>query len=293
MSTVEDRTATAAEQVDAPRTPSRASRRSSRWPVIRGACQVAIACAFIAAWELLPRIDALSSQFKFLNAFFISSPSEVADWLGRLLLGLNDSTVSAWPYLWLTVYSTVLGVVIGLVLGALAGLIFSNAPRAAEVVRPFVVLANSIPRVAVIPIFVVMLGPTAQASILSIVTVVFFLGFFNAFEGGISIPRPVIDNAKLLGASQWSQMRYIRLPRVLSWTFAALPNAISFGLIVAVTTELLAGVRGMGELLQTSMLNANSGLTFAVIAILSVVGLLMHGCGVLIRNRLLRWERTD
>ncbi len=264
--------------------------KRSLWPVYRVLLQAALAAALIAAWEFLPKIDWLSERYKFLNSFFISSPSDVADWIWRLTTQSGGTTISLWPYLRSTVWATVVGVVIGLVLGAVAGLVVSNWPKFAQVVRPFLIVANSVPRIAIIPVFVVIVGPSVKASILSVVTVVFFLGFFNAFEGGVSVPQSMIDNAKLLGASHYDVMRRIRLPRVLSWTFAALPNAISFGLVVTVATELIAGVRGMGQLLQQGMMNINSGLTFAVIVLLAAVGLVMYGVGVALRNYLLRWE---
>ena len=269
---------------------SMVDKKKSHWRWWRLLIQVAIGVSFLLAWQYLPEVDALADRYKFLNSFFISSPTEIADWVGKLTFGSGTNGITLWPYLRTTVWAALVGVTIGLSLGALAGLIFSNSKKLSEVIRPFIVLANSVPRVAIIPIFVVIAGPTARASILSVVAVVFFLGFFNALQGGSSIPQRMLDNAHLLGASQIGIMRTIRLPMVLSWTFAAVPNAISFGLVVAVTTELLAGVKGMGQLLQTSMVNANADLTFAVIVVLSVVGLIMYGAATLLRDFLLRWD---
>ncbi len=273
---------------------TRVKARRRRWPLYRLGLQILLALALIAAWQWLPTIDWLAERYKFLNEFFISSPSEVARYVGSLISGGDETAgITVWPYLRTTVTATILGVIIGLALGALAGLLFSNFRRVSEVVRPFIVLANSTPRIALIPIFVVIAGPNMRASVISVVVVVFFLGFFNAFEGGTKISQPILDNAKLLGATPIDIMRTIRLPQVLSWTFASVPNAISFGLIVAVATELIAGVRGMGTLLQTAMVNIDAGLTFAVIVILSVVGLGLYGIANIVRDLLLRWEKTD
>ncbi|SMF24934.1 NitT/TauT family transport system permease protein [Xaviernesmea oryzae] len=269
------------------------SRHSFRigWPVQRFLYQCALAAAFLLAWEYLPRIDALSSRFSFLDAFFISSPSRMFRSLVGLLSGNNDNQLTLWPYLWTTLSATIMGSTIGMILGALFGLIFSNSRKLSEVVRPFLILANSVPRVAIIPIFVVMLGPTIAASVVSVVAVVFFLGFFNAFEGGISVPNSLIENSKLLGASPFETMRSTRLPMVLTWTFAAVPNAISFGLIVAVTTELLAGIPGMGGLLMTATANLQVDFTFAIIAALSAVGLVLYWGAVFLQRRVIHWKR--
>jgi len=122
--------------------------------------------------------------------------------------------------------------------------------------------------------------------------VVFFLVFFNAFEGGTMIKQAVIENARLLGAGPFGIMWTIRLPQVLSWTFASLPNAISFGLIVAVSAELIAGIRGVGTLLQQAMLNLDASLTFAVVVALSVVGLTLYQLGNLLKSVVLRWDKN-
>jgi NitT/TauT family transport system permease protein len=260
------------------------------WPVLRLILQLGLAAFILLSWEYLPTIGFVSSHVSFLDPFFISSPTEIASKLWGLMTGNNDNRVTLWPYLWTTLSATLLGSAIGLLLGALFGLVFSNNRRLSEVVRPFLILANSVPRVAIIPIFVVMMGPTLGASVVSVVAVVFFLGFFNAFEGGLSVREPLIENAHLLGASSFEIMRSIRLPMVLTWTFASVPNAISFGLVVAVTTELLAGIPGMGTLILTATANLQVAETFAMITILSVVGLVLYGGAVALKGYVIHWK---
>jgi NitT/TauT family transport system permease protein len=77
---------------------------------------------------------------------------------------------------------------------------------------------------------------------------------------------------------------------VMVWTFAAVPNAISFGLVAVVTTELLTGVNGMGSLVLAATNNLEADLSLAVVVILSVVGLILYGGAELLRRRLLRWR---
>ncbi|MGI5461163.1 ABC transporter permease [Streptomyces sp. CA-249302] len=231
----------------------------------------------------------VADHVRFLDPYYISSPTQVWASLKSLVAG-DSGSGSLWPYFRTTLVSTVEGTLVGLILGALGGLLFSNSHRLADICRPFIVLANSVPRIALIPISVVIFGPTATASVVNVITVVFFVAFFNAFEGGRSIRPAVLENAQLLGASSWQVMRSIRLPRVLMWTFAAVPNAISFGLIVSVTTELLAGVRGMGVLLQSATTYLQTSLTFAIVILLSAMGLALYGGAVLLQRLVLRWE---
>ncbi len=260
------------------------------WPALRVVLQFALGISILLFWEYVPKIEAVSSNIRFLDPFFISSPTAIWKNLTGLITGNNDNKITLWPYLWTTVSATLAGTTIGLVLGALFGLLFSNSQRLSEVVRPFLILANSVPRVAIIPIFVVIMGPTIGASIISVVAVVFFLAFFNAFEGGISIREPLLENARLLGAGPLDVMRVIRLPMVLTWTFAAVPNAISFGLVVAVTTELIAGIPGMGSLILTATANIQVGLTFAIIVALSIVGLVLYWGAVALKIRIIHWK---
>jgi NitT/TauT family transport system permease protein len=142
--------------------------------------------------------------------------------------------------------------------------------------KPFLVVANSIPRIALIPIIVLIFGPTLKSSIANVALVVFFLTFYNALEGGRSVRSSMIENAMLLGASRFQIMTRLRLPYVLMWTIAVIPNAIAFGLVIAVTNELLTGLQGMGALLLTATSTLNSGETFGIIVILAAVGVILY-----------------
>ena len=81
----------------------------------------------------------------------------------------------------------------------------------------------------------------------------------------------------------------VRFPIVLAWIFASLPNAVTFGLIGVVTTELLSGTRGMGGLLTLALATANATLTFSIVVMLSVLGVLLVIVTSLARARVLHW----
>lgn len=248
--------------------------------------QIAVIVAFFAAWQFLPLIPPIADH-TFISRFYISSPSEIVTWLGRLATGTD--TVAVWPYLYITAIGTVVGTAIGIVAGAVVGLLFAEVRALSDIAQPFVVVLNSVPRIALIPIIVLIAGPTLTSSIINVALVVFFLAFFNAFNGGRQIKSAMVENALLLGASRWQIMLRLRSPYVLLWTFAVIPNAISFGLVVAVTNELLTGLKGMGALLLTATANLEAGLTFGVIIILAVVGVILYGLAEIVRRRATRW----
>ena len=279
--------ATAAESRGA--LPQPAAVYDRHWPLIRLAIQLGMIALFLVGWQYLPTIAWMRHHIRWMNRFFISSPTGVVHELRNLMTGHDTQGLTLWPYLQQTVVATVEGAAIGLVLGALVGLLFSNSPRLTQVFYPFIITVNSIPRIALIPIFVLIAKASTNAEVLSIVFVVFFLVFFNALEGGRSLSQAMLDNARLLGADAFDVMRTIRLPIVLYWTFAAVPNAISFGLIVAVATELLAGLPGMGNLLQAAMQNIDAAYTFAIVVALAIVGLILSLLARKLRDLLIRW----
>lgn len=267
-------------------------RSNKKWQVTRLALQVLITLGFLLAWEFLPKLTFLHDNIRFLDPFVISAPTRTAATVRDLMFNQSfgsRTAVNLWPYLFYTLQATLCGTAIGIVVGALTGLLFSQSRSLSEVMQPFIVMLNTVPRVALIPIFVIIAGPTIAAETLSVFAVVFFLAFFNSFEGGRSISPAMIDNARLLGASSVGVMATIRLPIVVKWTFAIVPNAISFGLVIAVTTELLAGLRGMGQLLLAATTSLDSDLTFAVIVVLAVVGLVLYALSKLLYRQVVRW----
>jgi NitT/TauT family transport system permease protein len=254
--------------------------------------QITILVSFMLLWEYLPRVEWARSQATFLDPFFISSPTRVAQKLGDLATGANEST-TVWPYARLTVQAAILGTIIGTFIGAGLGLLLSNSRRLSDVLKPFIVALNAVPRIALIPIIVIVFGPTLTSSIVVSTTVVVFVVFFSAYTGGLSVSPHVIQNAQLLGASSSQIMLGVRLPYVFAWTVAVLPNAVSFSLVSVVTAEILTGSIGMGRLLLSSVTTVEATLTIACAVVLSIVGVILVGLTEIIRRKLLHWWARD
>jgi NitT/TauT family transport system permease protein len=251
--------------------------------------RLAILVVVLAAWEWLPDIHALRAHIKWLDPFFISSPSRVAQQIERMVTGSHQTT-TVWHDLGVTVEATVVGTAIGILVGTCLGALLSNNDRLAAVLKVYIATLNAMPRVALIPVIVIIVGPGVTASMVACAIIVTFLTFFNAFEGGRSVSAPILQNARVLRATSWQVMVRIRLPNVLIWVFAAIPNAIAFGLVSVVTTELLTGTVGMGGLMLTAASNLNADLSFAVMIILSVVGVVLVVAGEKVKDRVLHWR---
>jgi NitT/TauT family transport system permease protein len=253
--------------------------------------QVGLVVLLLAAWQWLPTIGALRSASVAFDPFFISSPSKVFHRLIGLMFGSESGGSLLWANLFETLKATFLGVAAGTVLGLVAGLVLSNNATLERVLNPFVAMFNSMPRIALVPIFVILAGPTTTATALTVLVVVFFLVFYSAFAGGRSVPRESVQNAWLLGGTSLEIMRHVRLPYVIVWTVLSLPNAISFGLVGAVTAEILTGQVGIGALLLQSISAVDSTLTFSVVVLLSAVGvILVKGTEFGLRRSMHWWE---
>lgn len=269
-----------------------ATRKQSSWRrrLVLTGTQLGIVVGVLALWEYLPSIEALSSRIQFLNPFFISSPGEVAERLVSLVAGTgSQGDELIWPYVWPTFGAALLGTALGLVFGGLLGLIMSSSEFVSALVKPFVVGLNAIPRIALIPIVIVVFGTNFQSSVIISVMVVFFLGLFNAYEGGRTVSQELISNAVILGASRRQVMRQIRFPYALAWTMATLPVAISFSVLTVITGEILTGTLGIGRLIAVATQTAQASLTFSVVIILSVLTVVLVGVAELVRRRLLHW----
>ena len=251
------------------------------------AFQLVILVAFLAIWQFLPKVGKLATSTVFLDPFFISSPERIGRTLWHLSRG--EQGVLVWPYVWDTVMASLLGVVIGIVAGGAFGLLLSNSPYLSDLFQPFVVAANAVPRIALIPIVVIIFGPTTKASIVIAVMVVFFLAFYNAYEGGKTVPQQVLQNVQILGARRLQTMRRVRLPYAFAWIMASLPLATTFALLTVVAGEILTGSQGIGKLITQALAASNSDLTFALVVILAIVGMAITALSSVLRRVVLHW----
>jgi NitT/TauT family transport system permease protein len=248
--------------------------------------------AIVLGWQFLPEIGGLRHLSVVFDPFYVSSPSRVWTRLGYLMAGSHGQS-AIWPYLWQTVKGTLLGVVIGTVAGSMAGLLLSNNEKLQKTFSPFIALFNATPRIALIPVIVIICGPTLTATALTGVLIVFFLVFYNAFAGGVAVPYETLENARLLGASRREIMWRVRFPYVVEWTFKSLPNAVSFGLVAVVTAELLTGKMGVGQLLENSISFSDSTGTFAIVVVLAAAGLILILLAEIAERRVLHWQSRD
>jgi NitT/TauT family transport system permease protein len=271
--------------------PVKAERENhGRWrefAVLNG-WRLLIVASFLALWQFVPKIPGISDRIVWLDPFFISSPTLVAARVWDVCTGANGSA-TIWAPLWFTVYTALIGTGIAVVIGGAGGLALSNNATAERVFRPIVAALNAVPRIAIVPIVVIIAQTPAGADITTAVAVVVGLIFYNALEGGRSVPGEMVDGARLMGASRFGVMFRIRLPYVAAWVFAAMPSAFAFGLVGSVTTEIFTGAPGIGHLLQVAVNTADATLTFTVVFMLTLVGVTLVQGTESVRRKVLPW----
>jgi NitT/TauT family transport system permease protein len=254
---------------------------------VRGT-QVLLLVMLLLGWEYLPQIPELAASSKFLDPFFVSSPSRIAKRLGDLMTGTNGSPL-IWNFVWPTVSAAMIGLVVGVVTGALAGLLLSSSKFLSDVIRPYLIAFNAIPRIALIPVIVILFGASQTASVVICWLVVFFVAFFNSYEGGRTVAPHLLQNAAVMGANRWDIMRHIRLPFCIAWTLAAVPLAATFSLLIVIGSEIITGTLGLGRILTVATASVDASLTFAIVVVMSVLGVAITTVIGFVQRRAMHW----
>ncbi|WP_296581871.1 ABC transporter permease [Xanthobacter sp.] len=249
--------------------------------------QFALLALILGLWEGLTRVPYLMKN-TFLDPFFISRPSLIAEQLWAWTFGAQAGFLV--PHLASTLVATLLGLAVAGVTGFAAGLVLSQNPVLAKTLNPFIVCFNSLPRIAMVPLITMMFGLGLLAKVVTVWFVVFFLIFFNTFKGSLSVEKHILQFCQTLGASPRQILWSVRVPSALAWTFAALPNAISFSLVGVVIAEFVGTTTGMGYLIVSSLSTLNANEMFAAITVLGLVGIALVSLAERLERRLLRWS---
>jgi NitT/TauT family transport system permease protein len=191
-----------------------------------------------------------------------------------------------------TVESTLWGFVVGVSTGFVAGLVLGRHDRVARILEPYIIAFNSLPRIALVPLITMIFGFGLVAKIVLAWTIVFFIVFFNTFQGTRAVDADLIHSARFLGATEGQVMRTDIVPSALAWTFASLTPSISFALIGVVVGEFLGGESGggLGFLIIQSLGTLNAADMMVALVSLGVIGIVMALGIKQLEMRLLRWR---
>ncbi len=240
--------------------------------------RLALLVGIVFAWWALVQIGVLPR-------FFFGDPVRVTQ---RMIRWFATGTI--WRHLGDTLLETMLAFVIGTASGLVVGLWLALAPMSARVLNPFIKAANSMPRLIFAPIFALWFGLGIWSKVALGVTLVFFVVFFNVFQGVREVSPQVLANVRLMGASRWNLMRWVYLPSATSWVFSSLHNAVGLAFVGAVVGEYLGSARGIGYLILQAEGVFDIDTVIAGIVLLTLFALVLDDVVSRIEHRLLRWQ---
>jgi sulfonate transport system permease protein len=245
--------------------------------------QILVAVVALVLWQFFATVPVFGKIL--LPPFFFSNPldvgSQIVDWFSR-------GTI--WKHLFITLWESILAFSIGSALGVLVGFWFARQPRIAAIFDPYVKMANALPRVVLAPIFTLWLGLGIWSKVALGVTLVFFIVFFNVYQGVKEVSTTVLDNGRMLGMNDRQLMRHVYWPSALSWMFSSLHTSVGFAVVGAVVGEYLGSAAGLGYLIQQAEGVFDVAGVFAGMFVLSAFVILIDYGVTLVERRLLVWR---
>ncbi len=245
--------------------------------------QVMVAVVFVLAWHLATTVPVGGKPL--MPPFFFSTPYDVAE---RVFVWFSEGTI--WRHLWITLTEASLAFVIGSVGGILVGFWFARQPLVAAVLDPYVKMINALPRIVLAPIFTLWFGLGIMSKVALGVTLVFFIVFFNVYQGVKEVSPTVLANAKMLGMNERQLMRHVYWPSALSWMFSSLHTSVGFAVVGAVVGEYLGSAAGLGYLILQAEGTFDIAGVFAGMFVLMAFVIVIDWIVTLVERRLLVWR---
>jgi len=255
------------------------------------AWQLGLLALIFIAWQVLAQPDLLP-PFVWENpnraAFFFGEPVKIFKVIWVWFTGGE-----IYQHLWVTLQETALAFVIGSALGLAVGLWLGLTPSASALLDPYITALNAMPRVVLAPIFMVWFGLGIWSKVALGVTLVFFIVFFNVYQGVKEVSPVVLNNTVMLGANRSQLLRHVYLPSATSWVFSSLHTAVGMAFVGAVVGEYLGSARGVGYLIQQAEGAFDINTVFAGILVLTAFALVLDFAVGRMEKRLLVWRPTQ
>jgi NitT/TauT family transport system permease protein len=242
---------------------------------------VLLFCASVATWEGLVRLFEVP-------AFILPAPSQVA-----LALWRGFSSGLYLQHLSHTLLETMLGFIAGSALGLILGTAVALSRPVEFFLYPYIVMFQSLPKVALAPLIVVWFGLGLTSKVINAALIAFFPLLVNTMVGLRSADEERVSLMRSLAASERQIFWMLRLPNSLPFVMAGLDVAMIFALIGAIVAEFVGAQKGLGMLIQSMNFNMDVSGQFSILLILSVVGLLLNRGVMMIRKRVLFWDPSE
>jgi sulfonate transport system permease protein len=257
--------------------PSRATAGGSTRVLVLTA-QLGLGVVLLAAWQTLVSL-------KVLDPFFVSRPTDIA---ARIVRWTTGGTL--WVHLAVTLEESLLGLVAGAALGVSLGFLLARSPFLARVLDPYIKMLNAVPRVVLAPLFLLWFGLGIWSKVALAVTLVFFVMFFNTYQGVRDADPVLIDNVRMLGASERQLVRHVLIPSALTWIFSSLQTSLGFAMVGAVVGEYLGATRGLGYIISQAEGTFDTTGVFAGMTVLGIVVVIVSAGVTRLERWLLAWK---
>jgi NitT/TauT family transport system permease protein len=263
---------------------TRSGRRSRRRLKVNAA-RLVLLVVIVGGWQLL-------TNLKIVDPFFFGQPTGIVarlqDWAQN---GTEFGTI--WEQVAVTMKEALLGFVVGVTFGVVFGVVLGQVRFLADVLGPYIKVANAVPRIVLGSIFVVWLGLGTPSKVLLASVLVFFVVFFNAFQGVREVDPDIIANVRVLGASKLQVVRHVVIPSAMTWIIASLHVAFGFAVIGAIVGEFLGAQQGLGLVISTAQNTFDPDGVFAAMLIIAVIALTAEWLIGLLEHRLLAWRPSQ
>jgi len=244
--------------------------------------------AIILMWHVFTDPDLLPPIY-FDNAdqaaFFFGRPLEVASRVWHWF-----ASGEIYRHLGITLFETFMAFFIGTVSGLGMGLWLALNDNASAILDPYIKALNSMPRVILAPIFAVWFGLGVWSKVALGVTLVFFIVFFNVYQGVREVSPTLLANARMLGANQRQLLRSVYLPSATSWVFSSLHTSVGLAFVGAVVGEYLGSAGGVGYLILEAEGSFDVNTVFAGIVVLTAFALFLDSLVGAVEKRLMVWQ---
>lgn len=230
---------------------------------------------FFLLWEVLCILLNVSD-------LVLPRPSEI-------MVTIWDRFPVLWPHIMQTLYSTMIGFGLGVAIGVTLGVLVGTSKVAYAVAYPLLVGFSSIPKVAVVPIFVLWFGSGTTPAILTAMVICVFPIVVNIATGLATTEPELEDVLKTLGASKTEILWNVGLPRAMPYFFASLKVAITLSFVGAVLSETVASNMGIGFVMMTASSNFQVSLVFAGLILLALMGVALYALFSLLERRVTGW----
>ncbi|PMR82508.1 ABC transporter permease [Halomonas urumqiensis] len=192
-----------------------------------------------------------------------------------------------------TLYETLMGFVIGAIVALVLGGLIGQIRLLEKIFYPYIVAFQAMPKVAVAPLFVAWFGFGVTSKIIITATIVFFPILANTIVGLRSAPREQIEMMAAFTASPWQKFLMVRFPHALPYIFAGLDVGIVLAIIGAIVGEFVGAQAGLGYLILQRNFSMDITGVFAILIVLSAIGIGLHTIMKFIAKRTVFWSETS